>query len=142
MQNNQPWVWETETCWSCSAPVWGTRHDFVLDVQETRSINHEMVAAAESMVSEHPGDDIAAHLGMLHYFLQLLGRGASGAGMADSALVLAVKRVRHRCGFYRLGANSAGQARSAARMRAEGWAPCLRFNLGTPPTAPSHRRAC
>ncbi|TWH44427.1 uncharacterized protein DUF4238 [Rhodococcus rhodochrous J38] len=42
----------------------GLRHHggYVLDEEETRSINHEMVAAAESMVFERPGDDIAAHI--------------------------------------------------------------------------------
>lgn len=42
----------------------GLRHrgGYVLDRDEIRSINHEMVAAAESMVSERPGDDIAAHI--------------------------------------------------------------------------------
>lgn len=43
-------------------PGLGHRGGYVLDEEETRSINHEMVAAAESMVFERPGDDIAADL--------------------------------------------------------------------------------
>ncbi|MFZ2528149.1 MAG: hypothetical protein WAX14_10920 [Rhodococcus sp. (in: high G+C Gram-positive bacteria)] len=34
----------------------------MLDRDETRSVNHEIVAAATSMVFERPGDDIAAHI--------------------------------------------------------------------------------
>ncbi|MCB8914171.1 DUF4238 domain-containing protein [Rhodococcus rhodochrous] len=42
----------------------GLRHSgrYVLDRDETRGINHEIVAAAISMVFERPGDNIAAHL--------------------------------------------------------------------------------
>lgn len=35
---------------------------YVLDEDETRSVNHEVVAAAASLVFERPGDDIAAHI--------------------------------------------------------------------------------
>ncbi|MGO4205542.1 DUF4238 domain-containing protein [Rhodococcus sp. TAF43] len=42
----------------------GLRHSgrYLLDQEETRSVNHEIVAAAASMVFERPGDDIAPHL--------------------------------------------------------------------------------
>lgn len=38
------------------------RGDYHLDEQETRSINHEIMAASTTMVFERPGDNITAHL--------------------------------------------------------------------------------
>ncbi|MBH0118520.1 hypothetical protein I0Q12_02780 [Rhodococcus sp. CX] len=38
------------------------RGDYQLDEQETRSVNHEIMAAATTMVFERPGDDITAGL--------------------------------------------------------------------------------